>query len=82
MQKGPDIRKEQMRNGILEVSRRRQRGSVDDLLPDDLVPWARDVWRDRLEIAKLASGPWMLRAAADALGIDQEEVHKLLKRSS
>ncbi len=65
---------------MLAMSRRRQRGSVDDLLPDDLVPWARDVWRDRWEIARLDSGPWMLRAAADALGIDQEEVHELLKR--
>ncbi|RYH10509.1 hypothetical protein [Tropicimonas sp. IMCC6043] len=59
------------------MSRRRQRGSVDDLLPDDIVPWAREVWRDRQELAKLDGGPWMLRTAADALGIDQEEVDKL-----
>ncbi|RYH06121.1 hypothetical protein [Tropicimonas sp. IMCC6043] len=61
------------------MSRRRQRGSVDDLLPDDIVPSARDVWRDRLELSKLDGGPWMLRTAADGLGIDQEEVDKLLR---
>ncbi|RYH10512.1 hypothetical protein [Tropicimonas sp. IMCC6043] len=60
------------------MSRRRQRGSVDDLLPDDIVPWARDVWRDRVELAKLDGGPWMLRKATEGLGIDQEEVDKLL----
>ena len=61
------------------MSRRRQRGSVDDLLPDDIVPWARDVWRDRQVLAKLDGGPWMLRTAADPLGIDQEEVDTLLR---
>lgn len=46
-----------------------------------MVPWAREVWRDRYDVAMLDSGAWMLRAAADALGIDQLEVDKVLKRS-
>lgn len=63
------------------MSRRRPRGSVEDLLPKDITPWAREIWRDRLDLAKLDGGPWMLRTAADALGIDQEEVDELLKAS-
>ena len=63
------------------MSRRRPRGTVEDLLPEDRVAWARDVWRDREEVAELDSGAWMLRTAADALGIDQEEVDRDLKGS-
>lgn len=58
--------------------RRGRRGSVEDLLPDDQVTWAREIWRDRNEVAALPSGAWMLRIAANALGIEQEEVDRLL----
>lgn len=49
------------------------------MLPKDIAPWAREVWRDRMDLAKLDSGPWMLRAAANVLGIDQEEVDRVLR---
>ena len=58
--------------------RRGRKGSTDDLLPQDIVPWARETWRDREEVARLPNGAWMLRTAADALGIDQQEVDRLL----
>ena len=60
--------------------RRGRRGSTDDLFPDDIVPWAQETWRDREEVAKTPSGPWMLRRAAKALGIAEEEVDRLLAR--
>ena len=62
--------------------RRGRKGSVDDFFPDDILPWAHETWRDREEVVKLDSGPWMLRRAADALGIDQEEVDRLLTKSA
>ncbi len=63
------------------MARRRQRGSVDDLLPENILPWAKEVWRDREELAALDGGPWMLRKAADVLGLDQGEVDKVLKNA-
>ena len=61
------------------MARRRARGSMEDLLPDDRVLWARDVWRDRAEIAAMESGAWMLREVARILKIDEAEVDRLLK---
>jgi hypothetical protein len=58
--------------------RRGRKGSTDDFLPKDRLPWARETWRDRDEVAQLPNGAWMLRSAADALGIAQEEVDRLL----
>jgi len=60
------------------MSRRRPTGSLDDLLPDDRAGWAKETWRDRAEVAKLHSGGWMLREAASALGISEDEVDKVL----
>jgi hypothetical protein len=54
--------------------RRSRKGSTDDFFPADILPWARETWRDRDDVAKLPNGAWMLRRAAEALGIDQEEV--------
>jgi DNA-nicking Smr family endonuclease len=62
--------------------RRGRKGSTDDFFPADTLPWARETWRDRDEVAKLARGPWMLRRAADVLGMDQEEVDRLLTKSA
>ena len=58
--------------------RRGRKGSTDDFFPADILPWARETWRDREEVATLPSGPWMLRRAAEVLGMDQEEVDRLL----
>ena len=58
--------------------RRGKRGSMEDLLPDDRVVWARQVWSDRYELAALPTGDWMLREAAKALGLDEEVVDDLL----
>ena len=41
--------------------------------------WAREVWADRKEIAKLPSGPWMLREAARVLGLSEEAVDEVLR---
>jgi hypothetical protein len=58
--------------------RRGRKGSSDDFLPEDIIPWARETWRERDEVARLPNGAWMLRCAADALGIDQGEIDKQL----
>jgi len=44
----------------------------------DRATWAKETWRDREEVARLHSGGWMLREAASALGISEEEVDKVL----
>ena len=51
-----------------KMTRRRPKGSMEDLLPDDRLTWARETWRDRKEVAKLDGGAWMLREAAKVLG--------------
>ena len=60
--------------------RRGRKGSAEDLLPEDRVTWAREIWRDREGLARLPSGPWMLREAARTLGLAEEEVDRLLGR--
>ena len=35
--------------------RRGRKGSVDDFFPDDILPWARETWRDREEVAYRAA---------------------------
>ena len=59
--------------------RRGRKGSVDDLLPADRVPWAREIWADREACAKTGAGVWMLREAAKALGMPEEPVDELLR---
>ena len=59
--------------------RRGQRGSLEDLLPDNRVTWAREVWADREDVAKLPSGAWMLREAAKVLALPEEAVDKVLR---
>ena len=57
----------------------RRRGS-EGLLPKDRVAWGREVWNDRLEVAKLPGGAWMLREAARALDLPEEAADELLRR--
>lgn len=59
--------------------RRGRKGSVEDLLPEDRVNWAREIRRDRAEVAALPSGPWMLREAAKTLGLPEEAVDEVLR---
>ena len=62
------------------MTRRRGRnGRSEDLFPEDRVLWARELWKDRLEVAKLPGGAWMLREAAQALGLPEEAVDELLR---
>ena len=35
--------------------RRGRRVSMEDLLPEDGTPWAREIWADRHEVAKKAA---------------------------
>jgi len=58
--------------------RRSNKGRSEDLLPEDRVTWAREVWADREMVAKLPGGAWMLREAARALGLPEEAVDELL----
>ena len=53
-------------------------GYSEDLLPDDRRQWAEDTWRDREEVARLPGGAWMLRNAAELLGLPEEAVDELL----
>ena len=59
--------------------RRGRKGSVEDLLPEDRVTWARETWAERDEVAKLPSGAWMLREAAKVLGLPEEAVDEVLR---
>ena len=47
--------------------RRGRKGSVEDLLPEDRVTWARQIWAERGDVANSPSGAWMLREAASRL---------------
>jgi hypothetical protein len=54
----------------------------EELLPKDRIPWAREIWADREEVAKADNGPWTLREAAKALGMPEEAADELLRRQS
>ena len=59
--------------------RRRRKGSLEDLLPDDRRAWASEIWADRVEVAKMSSGAWMFRESAKVLGLPEEAVDEVLK---
>jgi hypothetical protein len=59
--------------------RRGRKPSLEDLIPEDRETWAREIWADRAEIAKLPSGAWMLREATKVLGLDEEAVDEVLR---
>ena len=59
--------------------RRGRKASIEDLLPENRSAWARDIWADRHEVAKLQSGAWMLREAAKSLGLGEEIVEDTLR---
>ena len=59
--------------------RRGRRASLEDLLPEDRLPWAKGIWLDREAIAKEHSGAWLLREAGKTLGISDEEIDRVLK---
>ena len=61
------------------MTRRRGRnGRSEDLFPKDRVLWARDLWKDRNDVAKLPGGAWMLQEVARALDLPEEAVDELL----
>ena len=59
--------------------RRGRRASLEDILPEDRRAWAKEVWANRSDVAKLSSGAWMLREAAKELGLSEEVVDELLR---
>jgi hypothetical protein len=62
------------------MARRRGRKShLEDLLPEDRRDWAREIWADREEVARLPSGAWMLREAAKVLGLAEDVVDEVLQ---
>jgi hypothetical protein len=62
------------------ADRRGRKGRSEDLLPDARLAWARVIWAEREDIAKLPGGAWMLREAASALGLPEETVDALLRK--
>ena len=66
--------------GTVVPDRRGRNARLEDLLPDDRLAWARDIWADREAIAELPSGAWMLREAAKVLGLPEETVDQVLRR--
>ena len=60
--------------------RRGRKGRSEDMLPQDRVRWAREIWADREACAKTDAGIWMVREAAKALGLPEEAVDELLTR--
>lgn len=60
--------------------KRGRKGRSEDLLPKDRLAWARDIWADKEDIAKLPGGAWMLREAAAELGLSEEAVDGLLSK--
>ncbi len=60
------------------MTRRRGRNDrSEDLLPKDRVAWARELWADRLEVASLPGGAWLLREEAHVLNLPEEAVDEL-----
>ena len=59
--------------------RRGRKSSLEDLIPEDRQTWARKIWADRNEVAKLHTGAWMLREAAKVLGLAEEAVDEVLR---
>lgn len=59
--------------------RRSSKGRSEELLPKDRAAWAREVWKDRKDVAKLPGGAWMLREAARELELPEEVVDDLLR---
>lgn len=60
------------------MTRRRPKGSMEDLLPDDRHTLARMIWDECREVVK-DGGAWELREAAKILGIADEVVDVLLR---
>lgn len=52
---------------------------MEDLIPEDRVNWAQDIWRDRHALACTHSNAWILREAATILHRPEEAVDELLK---
>jgi hypothetical protein len=59
--------------------RRGRKSSLEDLIPEDRETWAREIWANRAEIAKLPSGAWILREAAKVLGLTEEALAEVLR---
>lgn len=60
--------------------RRGRKGAIETgRTPAEEVEWAREIWKDRYQIARLQSGAWLLREAADVLGIADEIVDEVLR---
>ena len=60
--------------------RRGRKGRSEDMLPQDRVRWAKEIWADREACAKTDAGVWMLREAAKALCLPEEAVDEVLRR--
>jgi hypothetical protein len=61
--------------------RRGRRGRSSDLLPDDRLRWAEEIWADPQATLASTGGVWMLREAARLLGLPEEAVDELLRGS-
>ena len=68
--------------GIAIPNYRGRSGSTKDLLPEVRLTWAQDVWADREQVAKMQSGPWMLRQAVAILGLPAETADEVIATAS
>jgi hypothetical protein len=59
--------------------RRGRKSSTEDLLPEDRRDWAKEIWADRAEVARLPSGAWMLREAAKVLRLAEDVEDEVLR---
>ena len=60
--------------------RRGRKGRSEDMLPQDRVRWAKEIWAECDEVAKSEPGAWMLREAGKALGLPEEAVDEVLRK--
>lgn len=61
--------------------RRGRKGRSNDLIPDERIQWAEEIWADAQATLASTGGVWMLREAAKILGLPEEAVDEVLRGS-
>ncbi len=60
------------------MSRKRGTGGrSEDLLPENRIEWAKDIWTDKDSFAQVPGGAWLIREAAKARSLPDEAVDEL-----
>lgn len=61
--------------------RRGRKCRSSDLIPDERIQWAEEIWVDPRATLTSTGGVWMLREAAKILGLPEEAVDEVLRGS-